>query len=104
MLRWRSRATATRHRQPAAGDARAAARRDPVRNNLTDIAASTLATGLLLAFFGDAGVIYATLVMTVVIFVVAEVLPKTAAFNMPDRIASSSLGRSIGWCAGSPRS
>ena len=56
-------------------------------NNLTIIAASTLATGLLLAFFGHAGVIYATLVMTLVIFVVAEVLPKTAAFNMPDRIA-----------------
>ncbi len=56
-------------------------------NNLTTIAASTLATGLLLVFFGNVGVIYATLGMTVLIFVVAEVLPKTAAFNMPDRIA-----------------
>ncbi len=56
-------------------------------NNLTNIAASTLATGLLLAYFGQAGVLYATLVMTVLIFVVAEVLPKTAAFNMPDRMA-----------------
>jgi Mg2+/Co2+ transporter CorB len=56
-------------------------------NNLTNIAASTLATGLLLAFFGHAGVIYATIVMTLLIFVVAEVLPKTAAFNMPDRMA-----------------
>jgi len=56
-------------------------------NNLTNIAASTLATGLLLAFFGKTGVIYATLVMTLLIFVVAEVLPKTAAFNAPDRMA-----------------
>jgi magnesium and cobalt exporter, CNNM family len=56
-------------------------------NNFTNIAASTLATGLLLAYFGSAGVIYATLVMTLVIFILAEVLPKTAAFNMPDRIA-----------------
>ena len=56
-------------------------------NNFTNIAASTLATGLLLAYFGQAGVIYATVVMTVLIFVVAEVLPKTAAFNAPDRIA-----------------
>ncbi len=56
-------------------------------NNLTNIAASTLATGLLLALFGKTGVIYATVVMTVLIFVVAEVLPKTAAFNTPDRIA-----------------
>jgi Mg2+/Co2+ transporter CorB len=56
-------------------------------NNLTNIAASTLATGVLLEIFGKTGVIYATLVMTVLIFVVAEVLPKTAAFNAPDRIA-----------------
>jgi len=56
-------------------------------NNLANIAASTLATGLLLAFFGNAGILYATLVMTVLIFVIAEVLPKTAAFNMPDRVA-----------------
>jgi Mg2+/Co2+ transporter CorB len=56
-------------------------------NNVTNIAASTIATGLLLTFFGHAGVIYATFVMTALIFVIAEVLPKTAAFNMPDRIA-----------------
>src|SRR5271170_7985918 len=56
-------------------------------NNVTNIAASTLATGLLLAFFGHAGVIYATVVMTVLIFVLCEVLPKTAAFNAPDRMA-----------------
>jgi Mg2+/Co2+ transporter CorB len=56
-------------------------------NNLTNIAASTFATGLLLALFGHAGVIYATVVMTLLIFVIAEVLPKTAAFNMPDRVA-----------------
>jgi Mg2+/Co2+ transporter CorB len=56
-------------------------------NNLTNIAASTLATGLLLAIFGKTGVIYATLVMTLLIFVLAEVLPKTAALNAPDRMA-----------------
>lgn len=56
-------------------------------NNLTNIAASTLATGLLLSLFGHVGVIYATLAMTLLIFVFVEVLPKTAAFNMPDRMA-----------------
>ena len=56
-------------------------------NNLTNIAAASMVTGLLFAFFGEAGEIYATLLMTVVVFVVAEVLPKTAAFNMPDRVA-----------------
>ncbi len=56
-------------------------------NNLTNVAASTLATGLLLTFFGKAGEIYATLIMTVLIFAICEVLPKTAAFNTPDRMA-----------------
>src|SRR5262249_29842093 len=46
-------------------------------NNAANIAASSLATGLLLAWFGDVGVIYATIVMTVLIVVFAEVLPKT---------------------------
>jgi len=69
-------------------------------NNLTTVAASTLATGLLLAIFGNVGVIYATLGMTVLIFVVAEVLPKTAAFNMPDRIAlvaAQPVARTVRW-------
>jgi Mg2+/Co2+ transporter CorB len=56
-------------------------------NNFTNIAASTVATGLLLVHFGGSGVIYATFVMTLLIFIFAEVLPKTAAFNTPDRIA-----------------
>jgi Mg2+/Co2+ transporter CorB len=56
-------------------------------NNFTNIAASTLATGLLLAYFGHAGEIYATFIMTFLIFIFAEVLPKTAAFNAPDRMA-----------------
>ncbi len=56
-------------------------------NNAVNIAASALATGVLLAWFGDVGVIYATVVMTVVVVVFAEILPKTAAFNAPDHIA-----------------
>jgi Mg2+/Co2+ transporter CorB len=56
-------------------------------NNLTNTAASTLATGILLTLFGKAGLLYATIVMTILIFVACEVLPKTAAFNAPDRMA-----------------
>jgi Mg2+/Co2+ transporter CorB len=56
-------------------------------NNAVNIAASALATGVLLAWFGKAGVLYATIVMTAVVVVFSEVLPKTAAFNAPDRIA-----------------
>jgi len=58
-------------------------------NNAVNIAASSLATGVLLTWFGNAGIAYATVVMTVIIVVFAEVLPKTAAFNAPDRIALS---------------
>jgi len=56
-------------------------------NNAVNIAASALATDILLNWFGHAGVVYATIVMTVLVVVFSEVLPKTAAFNAPDRIA-----------------
>ncbi len=56
-------------------------------NNAANVAASALATGIFLAWFGEVGVIYATLFMTVLLVVFAEVLPKTAAINAPDRIA-----------------
>ena len=56
-------------------------------NNLVNIAASALTTGILLVWFGQAGVLYATVAMTVLIVVFSEILPKTAAFNAPDRIA-----------------
>ena len=56
-------------------------------NNAVNIAASALATGILLVWFGSAGVLYATVVMTALIVIFSEVLPKTAAFNAPERIA-----------------
>ena len=56
-------------------------------NNAVNIAASALATGILLAWFGNAGVLYATVAMTAVVVIFSEVLPKTAAFNAPDRVA-----------------
>src|SRR5215813_10141640 len=65
-------------------------------NNAVNIAASALATGVLLTWFGEVGVIYATVVMTIVIVVFAEVLPKTAAFNAPNRIALA-VARPIDW-------
>src|SRR5437016_7519785 len=65
-------------------------------NNAVNIAASSLATGVLLAWFGDVGVIYATVVMTILVVVFAEVLPKTAAFNAPDRIALL-VARPVDW-------
>ena len=65
-------------------------------NNAVNIGASSLATGVLLVWFGPAGIVYATIVMTALIVVFAEVLPKTAAFNAPDRVALS-VARPMQW-------
>ncbi len=56
-------------------------------NNLVNILASALATSLFLTLFGDAGVAYATLVMTALVLIFAEVLPKTYAIANPDKMA-----------------
>jgi Mg2+/Co2+ transporter CorB len=55
--------------------------------NLANIAASALATSVLLRVFGDFGVAYATAIMTVLVVVFAEVLPKTYAIVNADRMA-----------------
>jgi len=50
-------------------------------NNMVNILASALATSVLIKIFGEAGVVYATLVMTLLVLIFAEVLPKTYAFH-----------------------
>lgn len=50
-------------------------------NNLVNILASALATSILIRLFGEAGVIYATIIMTLLVLIFAEVLPKTYAFH-----------------------
>ena len=56
-------------------------------NNLVNILAASLATSLFLTLFGQAGVVYATLVMTAVVLIFSEVLPKTVAIGNPDRFS-----------------
>jgi Mg2+/Co2+ transporter CorB len=56
-------------------------------NTLANVAASALATSLFLALFGEEGVVYATIVMTVIVVLFAEVLPKTYAILNADRMA-----------------
>jgi len=65
-------------------------------NNAVTIAASSLATGIFLVWFGNFGVIYATIVMTALVVVFSEVLPKTAAINAPDRMALA-VARPMQW-------
>ncbi len=56
-------------------------------NNFVNILASALATSLLVGLFGETGVIYATLVMTALVLIFAEVLPKTYAIAHPERMS-----------------
>ena len=56
-------------------------------NNIANIGASALATSIFTAWFGEVGVLYATAVMTAMVVIFAEVLPKTIAINAPDRVA-----------------
>src|SRR3954465_2015802 len=56
-------------------------------NNIANIGASALATGVFTAWFGEVGVLYATGVMTTLVVIFAEVLPKTIAINAPDRVS-----------------
>ena len=58
-----------------------------VGNNLVNILASAMATSALITLFGEVGVAYATVVMTVLVLVFGEILPKTYALNNPDRVA-----------------
>lgn len=56
-------------------------------NNLVNILASALATSVMLKMFGDAGVVYATLIMTLLVLIFAEVLPKTYALHHADKMS-----------------
>ena len=61
-------------------------------NIIVNILASALTTRLFLEAFGESGVVYATLVMTVMVVVFAEVLPKTYAILAPEITALRAAG------------
>jgi len=58
-------------------------------NNMVNILASVLTTAVFTNIFGDGGVALAgaTIVMTLLILIFAEVLPKTYAISRPDKMA-----------------
>jgi Mg2+/Co2+ transporter CorB len=58
-------------------------------NNACNILASTVATAILIDMFGNEGVLYATITMTILIIIFAEVLPKTYSLANPERAALS---------------
>jgi Mg2+/Co2+ transporter CorB len=58
-----------------------------IGNNVVNIGASAFTTSVLIKFFGAEGTIYATIVMSVLVIIFAEVMPKTIAISSPDRAA-----------------
>lgn len=56
-------------------------------NNTVNILASALTTGILIGLFGEAGIAYATVAVTLMVLIFAEVLPKTYAIMHSDRMA-----------------
>ncbi|WP_240789837.1 CNNM domain-containing protein [Roseomonas sp. HF4] len=58
-----------------------------VGNNLVNTTATAMASALLISWFGEGGVVYASLVMTALLVIFSEVLPKTIALRGPDAAA-----------------
>jgi len=56
-------------------------------NNLVNILSSAIATSVLIKVFGEAGVVYATLAVTILVLVFAEVMPKTYALYNAERLS-----------------
>jgi putative hemolysin len=89
------------------GDSRAARVRDLVAspdrlistillgNNFANTAASALATAVAISLAGESGPLYATLVMTALLLIFAEIAPKTFAARHPERV-SFVVSRPIG--------
>ena len=58
-----------------------------IGNNAVNVLASAIATSAAIALTGDSGVVLATLLMTVLLVLFAEVLPKSYAFNHADQFS-----------------
>ncbi|WP_159726570.1 HlyC/CorC family transporter [Methylosinus sp. Ce-a6] len=56
-------------------------------STLVNIGGSAFTTSVLVYLTGESGAVYATIIMTVLLLVFAEVLPKTVAINHPDRLS-----------------
>ncbi len=58
-----------------------------IGNNLVNILASAIATVIAIRLLGDAGIAVATILLTLVILIFAEITPKTVAALHPERVA-----------------
>ncbi len=73
-------------------------------NTLAAILASSLATAVAIDLAGNAGVAYGTAIMTVVVLIFGEILPKTVAIRRPNRVALALalFMRPVAWLFGPP--
>lgn len=60
-----------------------------ISNNLVNVFSSALATGVLIKAFGEAGIAYATIVISVMIVIFSEVFPKQYALRHAEGLALS---------------
>jgi Mg2+/Co2+ transporter CorB len=67
-----------------------------IGNNLLNTASATLTTAVLLTVFGEVGIAYATVAVSVMIIVFAEVMPKTISINDADKMALK-VARPLSW-------
>jgi Mg2+/Co2+ transporter CorB len=56
-------------------------------SNVVNVAATAVATGLAIRLFGQDGVIYVTVLLTILGLICGEILPKTFAFHQAERVA-----------------
>ena len=56
-------------------------------NNLVNVLASAIATKILLEITNDEGIVYATIIMTLMILIFGELIPKTLALSNSDKFA-----------------
>ncbi len=58
-----------------------------IGSNAFNIFASAIATGVLVLWFGESGVAYATIGMTIIVVIFSEIIPKTYAINYAERMS-----------------
>ena len=58
-----------------------------IGNNLVNILASAIATVIAIRLWGDAGILVATVALTLVVLIFAEITPKTIAALHPEAVA-----------------
>ncbi|MDA9817923.1 CNNM domain-containing protein [Flavobacteriaceae bacterium] len=54
-------------------------------NNLVNILSASIATGVLIEIFGHKGILFATIIMTFLILIFGEIIPKTYALQNPEK-------------------